>query len=1604
MPTHPRNALRLTVAVLAGVLLFAGAGSAQPNDCAIVQGSTSVQLPHNTGTMPSSADMAIGASGQYLYALTEWGFVRGDLGSGANPGPFTLLQVGLRQQNGGIIPITCDCFTGGSTMAAAEDPSGHARMISDWVSLGPEGVGGLPGMLGTTASGTPSFGQQVDLPTKVPGGGRVAAVYIASSQKYFGYFPSSSGGVQGADLTNPTGSRYQSDAIVPFSAVSWGSTSTVGARLTAAHMTIPGYDKYLLVGASPTDLKIHVAEINGTTGVATEVASSTVTHFPDQVEVAVVNNEIFIFSAEESSGLQVYQFQPPNVILQAGSIAGDFRRVIVRGPAPFPAIFGHRREPSGITFIDVYNTRWLTDGGTPLRAASIPHLGASDAAYRGNGMEALVTTNGSTVTAYLYREVTSSPEQSIRATTVDISCISADPTAPPIANAILANLSAASRPSPENTKNYFGDKWHLQDASASFAALDSIRWDINLPGGSASSFAPDAAWTGSYAALSNVNPAYWPCEPASGGNLSTGAGCYTSLGSPAGGANFYLGLQSHNVNGYSNTFVSLAQNVLAPQVSIVGYNPSTQILRVLSGGTADATGSQGNTAEAAFNWTFTPGGAATGLNPAVPTNATSFSLIATYKGGYAASASGSIQQVDLVPNYSITSPLPALVNSQIAIKNLMQKGSTTILNYVDWAITTSSVPPSPFPSGQRFTCPSAGFCTVNGTATVPAPGTVGNYYLHLAYNFSGPHGSGQQLTASLPFATTIFQPQPFVGVYRDSAHTQIVPPFGSPPTFSLTAGTTYYLFDDEPLPTGVTHPGSSFFKSTNGNPSVSGDTLIGNSPGAGPVQFTPTACSSNCFLKAQVPQGGTAVGVAGYSASSSGPPPPPPPPSGPSLTLSGPSTGTTAGPVTFTATATNFPGSVTFAWGWGDSGSPPSPPPPGPPPPGGCPPGVGCDIAPGGDLSAWAEATTASSDTQSHTYATPGSYVVSVQATSGSVSLTKTATVAITQGGPPAPSNGYTVSGASQNTFNGTWEVAAGVPVTFSATETQASSFAWDFGDGATATGQTVSHAFSSAGLKTVTLTVTGDGTTTSGTSTASIRFDVSPPSFQAIMIPGAGSILSSGGNWATDLSVTNPGTTSTTVTLYFASFADAIPGDLSTLPFDSVNSFPLGPGESWSGVDIVGNVIKKQGQLQPGAGKGILFLKFQGGNQAPIATSRVYFTAQGASYGTALPSFIVGPYGSTQTQEAHPANGQYLIGLRNDDLYRFNISLFNASSEGGLFHVDAFSEDGSSAGGKDFAVPPYSQAGVNPTDVITALDSSKRYVLKTTGTTGALQAYASALDRRNNDLVQVADDTPVVAAAPNQTVDYFIPGVGRIEDASSNAHWRTDLRFFNTSSLTRTIYLEFRFTPAGGTEQIVLKPLQIGAGQGISIDDVVGNFLNDGSPIDLTTGTALGLLHVYYTAPTDIATAPLKIGGRIYADLPTGTAGMQLSTYTGPQSIAPNAGSLVMPGAQTNLRFRTNIGIFTLGDLPTNVLITAINQDGTVGGTFQYQLNNPGHSGAFAQIPMISGASGTFPNITGDPLAIKVQALDGSPVGAYIVTVDQISADTVFIQGKPVS
>jgi hypothetical protein len=180
-------------------------------------------------------------------------------------------------------------------------------------------------------------------------------------------------------------------------------------------------------------------------------------------------------------------------------------------------------------------------------------------------------------------------------------------------------------------------------------------------------------------------------------------------------------------------------------------------------------------------------------------------------------------------------------------------------------------------------------------------------------------------------------------------------------------------------------------------------------------------------------------------------------------------------------------------------------------------------------------------------------------------------------------------------------------------------------------------------------------------------------------------------------------------------------------------------------------------------------------------------------------------------------------------------------------------------------------------------------------------------------------------------------------------------------------------------------------------LDDVVGTLLDEYTPADLKREDTQGVLRISYRAASDSATAPLLIGGRIYDDRGSaGTAGMQLFVYSNAESVEPGS-PLVLPGAQQNLRFRTNIGFFALGDLPTPVRVTAVKQDGTVAGTLDFSLNSPGQNGHFAQLPMLN-----IPGIVGEPMTIRVEVLGGSRVGAYVVTVDQISSDTVFVQGRP--
>src|SRR5512138_2628311 len=282
--------------------------SAQTPGCATLQGSAATQsLPRFAGTLTAGNLSTAGGNGNYLYVLTQWGFARASLADPANPTAFT--QVVIADEpgsgNGGLIQLTCDCHQGGTAFDAAEAPDGSARMISDFNAarlaptiLAPSQVARADG------SGNVRFGQQAKIGNGRDGsiaqGLRIAAIYVASSGKYFGYVPGSDG-VAIIDMTNTSGQTAKSYALTPSGFVPWASTTTA-VRLTSARVNFGGTDLYLLAGATSGNT-IRIGTINPSSGAVTETANVATTGAPSSLNIALVNGRIFVFSAEGTSGL-----------------------------------------------------------------------------------------------------------------------------------------------------------------------------------------------------------------------------------------------------------------------------------------------------------------------------------------------------------------------------------------------------------------------------------------------------------------------------------------------------------------------------------------------------------------------------------------------------------------------------------------------------------------------------------------------------------------------------------------------------------------------------------------------------------------------------------------------------------------------------------------------------------------------------------------------------------------------------------------------------------------------------------------------------------------------------------------------------------------------------------------------------------------------------------------------------------------------------------------------------------------------------------------------------------------------------------------------------
>ncbi len=194
------------------------------------------------------------------------------------------------------------------------------------------------------------------------------------------------------------------------------------------------------------------------------------------------------------------------------------------------------------------------------------------------------------------------------------------------------------------------------------------------------------------------------------------------------------------------------------------------------------------------------------------------------------------------------------------------------------------------------------------------------------------------------------------------------------------------------------------------------------------------------------------------------------------------------------------------------------------------------------------DGATATGVTASHPFGSAGTYPVKLTVTDDK-GATNSTTQQVTVTAPPA--NQPPVAAFSHTESNLTTSVNAS---TSSDPDGTVASYAWDFGDGATATGVTASHPFGSAGTYPVKLTVTDDkGATNSTTQQVTVT---APPANQ----PPVAAFTHTESNLTTSVNGSTSSDPDGTVASYAWDFGDGgtATGVTASHPFGSAGTYPV--------------------------------------------------------------------------------------------------------------------------------------------------------------------------------------------------------------------------------------------------------------------------------------------------------------------------------------------------------------------------------------------------------------------------------------------------------------
>ncbi len=301
---------------------------------------------------------------------------------------------------------------------------------------------------------------------------------------------------------------------------------------------------------------------------------------------------------------------------------------------------------------------------------------------------------------------------------------------------------------------------------------------------------------------------------------------------------------------------------------------------------------------------------------------------------------------------------------------------------------------------------------------------------------------------------------------------------------------------------------------------------------------------------------------------------------------------------------------------------------------------------------------------------------------------------------------------------------ALGEDLTFQATATAtgctgAPAFAWNFGDGATATGDSASHAYATAGTYDWSLAVTVDDQSCEQSGTVV----VSAPSYPfRYLVPAViHSAGAAGTQWRTSIAALNPGASASSLELVLRTASDA-----------TTRATTLAAGATVEWEDIVVSLFGADAAADTAGAVEV------NADQPLLLTSRTYNQTDDGTYGQFLPAL-------TAEQALAPGVTGYLLQVKDNADFRTNVGFANLLEEECEVRLELHDAAGAALGApRTVAVPARGWKQEN--DVFTGLGAGDcdlgfaTVEVLTSG--GAVWAYASVVDNRTGDATTIPVQT----------------------------------------------------------------------------------------------------------------------------------------------------------------------------------------------------------------------------------------------------------------------